>query len=270
MAPQAPDDCTGSGSPTRDDDATLHLPRILCLHGGGTNARIFRAQCRVIRLHLAASFRLVFAEGPFSSPPSPDVESVYGEWGPFRSWLPPAPGKVSDIDIGSIDSSIAAAVRADDEAGATGRCVGLLGFSQGAGVAASLLWRQQRRDQSQASGGDMDMDMGVEWERAVGDYRFAVLIAGRPLSMPLATDTALKDVAADEPVLLRLPTIHVHGLRDPGLAMHRSLLHDCCQKSTARVVEWDGDHRVPIRTDDVVVVVAQIYDVAFGCGILGE
>src|ERR1700722_18740540 len=92
------------------DDPTLHLPRILCLHGGGTNARIFRAQCRVIRAHLISLSRLVFAEAPFPSPPGPDVESVYGDWGPFRSWLPAR----NKIDVRSIDACIATALRADD------------------------------------------------------------------------------------------------------------------------------------------------------------
>jgi hypothetical protein len=180
---------------------------------------------------------------------------LYGEWGPFRSWLPAH----RRIDIRSIDSRIAAAVKADDEAGATGRWVGLLGFSQGAGVAASLLLRQQRRNQSQRKGDSVDGERGP-------DYRFAVFMAGRPLSMPM--DSGVEDVGADEPGLLRLPTIHVHGLRDPGLEMHRSLLQHCCQKSTARVVEWDGDHRAPIKTKDVVAVVTQILNVAFECGVL--
>ncbi|RYP73020.1 hypothetical protein DL771_003888 [Monosporascus sp. 5C6A] len=245
MAPDTP--------PPSPGDPALDLPRILCLHGGGTNARIFRAQCRVIRAHLISSFRLVFADAPFPSPPGPDVESVYGEWGPFRSWLP-APKK---IDVGSIDACIAAACSTDDRAGATGRWVGLLGFSQGAGVAASLLLRQQKKNESQTEGD----------RKRCPDYRFAVLMAGRALSMPM--DTGM-DVAVDEPGLLQLPTIHVHGLRDPGIEMHRTLLHYCCRKSNTRLVEWDGDHRAPITTEDVAAVVAEIEDVAFKCGALGR
>jgi hypothetical protein len=72
-------------------DSTSHLPRILCLHGGGTNARIFRAQCHIIRRHLENSFRLVFSDAPYISKPGPDVTSVYADWGPFRSWMKPQP-----------------------------------------------------------------------------------------------------------------------------------------------------------------------------------
>lgn len=231
-----------------DCDATLCLPRILCFHGGGTNARIFRAQCRIIRAHLIASFRLVFAEAAFPSPPGPDVETVYGDWGPFRSWLP---GR-NKIDVRSIDSCIAAARREDDALGATGPWVGLLGFSQGAGVAASLLLRQQKKDQEQKA--------ELDWEKN-RDYHFAVLIAGQPLSLPI-------DIASipDDSALLQLPTVHVHGLRDPMIKLHRQLFQ-CCSPSNRRLVEWDGDHRVPITSEDVAAVVAEIKAVAMQCGV---
>lgn len=59
------------------EDSTLHFPRILCLHGGGTNARIFRMQCRVLERSLSRSFRLVYAEGLFPAQPGSDVIYVY-------------------------------------------------------------------------------------------------------------------------------------------------------------------------------------------------
>jgi hypothetical protein len=57
--------------------------------------------------------------------------------------------------------------------------------------------------------------------------------------------------------LLRLPTIHLHGLQDPGIEIHRGLLH-CCLESNTRLVEWDGNHRMPVTTKDVSAVVAEI------------
>ncbi|KAJ6119128.1 hypothetical protein N7523_003408 [Penicillium sp. IBT 18751x] len=225
------------------------LPRILCLHGGGTNARIFKAQCRVIRNHLADSFRLVFADAPFPSPPGPDVTSVYGDWGQFRAWLPLP--TINEYVIDKIDESIAAAMNADDRAGATGPWVGLLGFSQGARVAASLLFRQQWYSLHPAVCFD-PKDVGAF---APTEYRFAVLLAGRG---PLIEMCARGDNVQPEFDLLQLPTIHVHGLQDPGLEMHRDLLR-CCLSSSARLVEWDGDHRVPITTKDVGKVVAEIH-----------
>ncbi|MCJ1386711.1 hypothetical protein MMC17_009837 [Xylographa soralifera] len=280
----------------RDQDQTLHLPRILCLHGGGSNARIFRTQCRVLRARLAPYFRLIFVDAPYFSGPGPDVVSVYAECGPFRSWiLPkhsgralvtptsrgPVPAQVilGCADTDSVDRSIQAAMQQDDRTGATGRWVGLLGFSQGAKLAASMLLRQQTEDEGNDRRESLNRQgthsttapkrMGTWLRRR--EYRFAVLLAGRaPLNIlvPDTPESSLKHSTADEPLLLRLPTIHVHGLRDPGISMHRDLLDHCCEKGSTRLVEWDGDHRVPIKTKDTAVVVAIILDVAREAAIL--
>lgn len=256
--------CPPASSPDSPDPG-LHLPRILCLHGGGTNARIFHAQCRILRAHLASSLRLVFADAPFPSPPGPDVESVYAQWGPFRSWLRVWAQLDADrFVVESINASIAAAVREDDRVGATGKVVGLLGFSQGARIAASLLLRQQIRN-GNGIGNQRDGSGGMQGV----DARFAVLIAGRGplLSMDPDPDhdpelNRGRADAVDQERLLRMPTIHVHGLRDVGIEMHRELLYKYCQKGSTRLVEWDGDHRVPIRTKDVAAIVAEMMYIA--------
>ncbi|KAL4805191.1 serine hydrolase FSH [Aspergillus unguis] len=239
--------------------SNLHRPRILCLHGGGTNARIFHSQCRVLRARLSAYFRLVFVDAPFYTAPGPDVVSVYAKWGPFRGWFPPgcvteSSGEIaapiseswatSEMVIGRIEKSIQDAMKADDHAGATGQWVAVLGFSQGAKMAASLLYRQQTHSKDRF------------WLGQQVDYRFAVLLAGRAPMVSLSVDGL--DESGD---LLHLPTIHVHGLKDPGLALHREL-YSSCQEESTRLIEWDGGHRVPIRTEDVMAVVDAILAVA--------
>ncbi|KAK2014994.1 hypothetical protein LZ32DRAFT_512668, partial [Colletotrichum eremochloae] len=52
---------------------TLALPRIFCLHGCGTNAAIFWAQCRAAILALKPHFRLVFTNGPLLSDLHPEI-----------------------------------------------------------------------------------------------------------------------------------------------------------------------------------------------------
>ncbi|OOG00533.1 hypothetical protein ASPCADRAFT_202388 [Aspergillus carbonarius ITEM 5010] len=243
-----------------DDTATLHLPRILCLHGGGTNAHIFRMQCRVLEKRLSRSFRLVYAQAPFISlEPGPDVTSVYKDHGPFRVWLRDhrMPGVWTSQDVAAgIDTSLALAMAADDAKGATGDWVGILGFSQGAKVAASILYRQQKCP-------------------GVTDFQFAVLLAGSgplvwlmpDLPMPRGLVDAATPFTHPAPAwltlgsdehMLRLPTIHVHGLRDPGLDRHRDLLREYCDPLEATLVEWEGDHRMPIKSRDVEMVVQQI------------
>jgi pimeloyl-ACP methyl ester carboxylesterase len=248
-----------------DETVSLRLPRLLCLHGGGTNAAIFRIQCRVLQRRLAPHFRFVFADAPFPSPPGPGVEPVFSQLGPFRSWLPKL-GQTDPPDregVRKIDECIAAAVRADDARGASGSVVGLLGFSQGAKVAASLLLREQQSigDSNKGDGG------GAAKERG---YRFAVLLAGRGPLFVVGGHLEPPFNLGEEgrKMRLQLPTIHVHGLRDSRLEMHRHLLREWCQPGTTRLVEWDGNHRVPIKSQDVSAVVAEVMQVATSLGLM--
>ncbi|EAW12048.1 uncharacterized protein ACLA_008080 [Aspergillus clavatus NRRL 1] len=252
-------------------DASLHLPRILCLHGGGTNARIFRAQCRALTNHTRDEYRFVFAEAPFPSNSGSDVLAVYSQWGPFRRWLRwrrEHPDIMPQDAVAAINESLLAAIRTDDRSGATGEWIGILGFSQGAKVAASLLYQQQTRPSER---------------NALPRFRFGVLLAGqgplvslevdpeviRSSGMPDAgqiTDASLENEAVwwgrAKGNVLRTPTLHVHGLRDPGLERHRLLFEEFCHAKTRRVLQWDGDHRVPIKLKDVLQVIQQIRELA--------
>jgi predicted esterase len=273
-------------------DLGLDLPRILCLHGGGTNARIFRSQCRVLSTHLKGKFRLVFAEAPLSCNAGPDVLSVYKEWGPFKSWIPSALG-CPEVDnhtaIELFKGALDRAMDEDDDLGATGPWVGLLGFSQGAKMCASLLFLQQLRHMH-----------GMKPSKRL-DFRFGILLAGRAplvaLDMNLAslyatdgTDDESKNSAGvvdpngdpiqnnnswlrrisygyESSTRLHIPTVHVHGLRDAGLSLHRKLLAECCEDGSTRLMEWEGDHRVPIKTKDVSVLVQHILTLTIETGI---
>ncbi|CAI6097252.1 unnamed protein product [Clonostachys chloroleuca] len=249
----------------------LSLPRILCLHGGGTNARIFSNQCRVIKHHLEKSFRLVFCDAPYISKPGPDVTTVYSEWGPFRSWVKAQPVDTNENNpfgtpyhrmhsvvmpahendalevVDNIETSIMDAMRVDDLSGATGEWAGLLGFSQGAKIAASVLLREQERAKSLG---------GLHF----GSFRFAILLAGQgPLvSLDHHTQAYFGREEEVKEALLELPTVHVHGLRDAGLRLHQEMRKRCCSTTSTVVVEWDGDHRVPIKTAHVNAVVTAV------------
>ncbi|KAL4745816.1 hypothetical protein BDW72DRAFT_210978 [Aspergillus terricola var. indicus] len=296
--------------PPKDTDSTLHLPRILCLHGGGTNARIFHSQCRVLRARLSPHFRLVFAEAPFPSAPGPDVVSVYAGWGPFKAWFPlgsaaqraganltaayaHAQGRsgdavridddpaVHDFAIQSIRKAIENAMNQDDGLGATGDWVGVLGFSQGAKMAASLLLQQQREHEAERESRDWGRArVQTTKSRRNVDYRFAVLLAGRAPMVSLSQsdedepDSLLTDTSYGtafsfgfEPALY-LPTIHVHGLKDPGLPLHRDLLDCGCEYGSTKLIEWEGGHRVPIKSQDVIPVVHAMLETARKAGVI--
>jgi predicted esterase len=192
----------------------LHLPRILCLHGGGSNASVFRIQCRELIRQLNAYFRFVFVEAPFESDAGPDVTLVYSleEYGPFRRWFRFVSDRHPDVDpeeaTALLDESLVAAMRDDDQKGATGEFVAVLGFSQGGKMAASLILRQQiltraARDQDWQADGNGDRSTSVNGALKttttttdtvirttrhkakrrilpVSNYRFGIILAARP------------------------------------------------------------------------------------------
>ncbi|KAJ5473361.1 hypothetical protein N7475_002927 [Penicillium sp. IBT 31633x] len=249
-------------------DSTLKLPRILCLHGGGTNARIFRMQCRVLERTLRSHFRLVYAEAPLPAKPGSDVTAAYKDHGPFKAWLrvhahDPLLDAYQIVD--GIRDSIRSAQQADDKCGATGDWVGLLGFSQGAHLAASILANQQM------------LHNGTD-----PVYQFAILLAGRgPLRwlnperpMPAGFIDAMQCTTGQELIFnsierrVKIPTVHVHGMLDPNLELHRRLLYQHCDWRFTSLVEWDGDHRVPIKAKDAIPVVQEIFSVAHRAGVI--
>lgn len=266
---------SASRSATPDPSTTLGLPRILCLHGGGVNATIFRSQMRAFLTHpqLATRFRFVFVEAPFFCDEGIGVYPVYSSWGPFRRWSRWLPSHET-IDASTCMHEILYAIKQGMKADeGTGEFVAVLGFSQGAKVACSLLLKQQ-----------LDEANGTEDKVSpLGNFRFGVILAGRAPLLALneemeamkflqsaagLPDEADMDAIYDSPEhKLRLPTVHVHGLRDEGLHLHRRCVEDYCAAGTTTLVEWDGPHRIPIKKIDVekvvdaLVATADEYDV---------
>lgn len=176
---------------------------------------------------------------------------VYGDRGPFKRWLrwlPSQPEMTAHEAATAIDGSLQRAMAED---AGTGEWVAILGFSQGAKVAASVLYRQQ-------------------WlgDRADTTFRFGVLFNGRgPLfafdegvdGLPAVSEIADPE-RRDWGVVrkLEIPTLHVHGLLDEGIEMHRFMMEDFCDAKTAKVVEWQGGHRMPLKTSDIEAVTSAI------------
>lgn len=252
-------------------DPTLNLPRILCLHGGGTNARIFKIQCRKIAEDLKDEYRLVYVEAPFPSEAGPDVMEVFAKSGPFKRWLrfgPMHPAISAQAAVARLDQAIEAAMADDDERGGSGAWTALLGFSQGAKMCASLLYRQQTQEADAAAAGGGGR---VTFPR----FRFGVLLAGRGPFVSLEPDRAGNATLPDasefsltqerEPRgnhMLTIPTIHMHGLRDGGLEEHRKLYNEYCDPESRTLLVWDAGHRLPVKTDDVAPLVREIRRVA--------
>ncbi|KAM7205770.1 citrinin biosynthesis oxidoreductase CtnB [Naviculisporaceae sp. PSN 640] len=313
------------GNFNQPPDPSLPLPRILCLHGGGVNAKVFRWQCRsIIRSGLTPHFRFVFADAPFECDPHPAIVQVYGEHGPFYRWLRWLEDHEEVSAHDTCRSILGGLQSVMDKDEGTGEWVGVLGFSQGAKIAGSLLWsqeffkkkwkaRQEKKRHLVGWGGPFGAEEDGDDEEEVVllrdnkrggkavDFKFGVCMAGSaptvmldprtptpwqgygyemdsrtvPRYVETADKTSLSfsdwpsvsELEGGEHVIT-LPTLHVHGLLDPGIERHRKLLELYCQKGTTRLVEWMGDHRLPIKMTDVEMVVKGVLEIAKETGLL--
>ena len=242
--------------------------RLLCLHGGGVTGQIFERQMRHFKKSLAPHFRLVFADGPWTSEMHDDLKPVYSQMGPCRRWgrwKPSHPSLDHSSAIRQVERSL---TKAMDEDEGSGEWVGLIGFSQGAKLAFSILLENQLRLQKDRRATGF---AGVHWQ-------FGVIMAGRGPPYNLGhshkNPQHYTSVAGLSPVCesdlsslpfsnkLQTPTLHVHGLQDGGLDMHRHLLKHFTSPAKSRLIQWYGAHRIPIQSTNVKEITEGILEMA--------
>ena len=243
-------------------------PRILCLHGGGVSAKIFEIQMRFFSKSLASDFRLVFVDAPWPCEMHDDLKAVYSHMGPCYRWGNWKPDHAPIDESQAISEIERVLVNAMDKDEGDGEWVGLLGFSQGAGLSFSILLENQLRLQKDPRATAFT---GVFW-------RFGVIMAGRapPFSLNPITqkDHHYKNLTQPSPARnmalvsdpflnrLRTPTLHVHGLQDVGLELHRDLQEWYASPADTWLVEWNGAHRIPFKSADVDEITEAILEVS--------
>lgn len=145
-----------------------------------------------------------------------------------------------------IEESLRMAMEVDDRAGGTGPWVGLLAFSQGAKIAASLLLRQQHANDQSGS---------------LPAFHFGVLMAGPAPLVSLDPSRDHTGTGQSPPQsLLQIPTIHVHGKQDSLVSDPDNWIYPGCSPDSTRLFVWDGGHDVPTKTKDVAPVVEAIME----------
>ncbi|KAJ5714329.1 uncharacterized protein N7483_011510 [Penicillium malachiteum] len=229
--------------------------RILSLHGMGTNARIFAAQTAQFRSLLARNYEFVFVDGMIECDPAPEVSNSFE--GPYLSWY-------HSPSTAAVAVAHEAVYKAIDEQGPFDA---VLGFSQGAAVAASLLVHAQIMDQKppfQAAifiGSPLPFSLSVNYGIDTRTYfGIAASSPSRPgalMQIPdyLVTDPAYlkgdkgnKEVfyqmfhATVDPYRIGIPTAHVYGLQDQWYR-HSMDVVQLCDRVT--VVEHGDGHGVP-------------------------
>jgi hypothetical protein len=238
------------------------LPKVACFHGGGSNREIFEVQCARLQDLVKTELDFVFFDAPFKRSAGPGVLPAFENYGPFLTWF------LADVDGNLINDGSGYDAAATDgiervrklmaEAASPADWVGVMGFSQGTRVAGGMLLDQQRR----AAAGlpnEFKLKFGVLCMGGSGPMESHVLksmtkkIKERGLETELTrreTDITNSASVTDNGVI-RIPTLHVHGLKDSNLESGRRQLSEFYDQSSARLFEIDYHHAMPWNREDL-------------------
>ena len=219
--------------PTHTSEGTP-LPCILMLHGGGSNATVFKIQSRRLLWNLEKQFRFVFAQAPIEGTPGFGMLPVFASCAPFHRWVS---RKFKNGDLESdVEGTPAEEVetldriltKVMDENGGVENFKGIIGFSQGARLVPGLILRQKIEERDTGSS---------KW-----NFKFGVMIGGPFPPICLSEPVDAKDYS----LLKEIPTVHAWGKEDhvkPGcLEMLKACESDHCFQ-----MDFDGSHHLPLK-----------------------
>ncbi|KAL9622618.1 MAG: hypothetical protein Q9160_003115 [Pyrenula sp. 1 TL-2023] len=203
-------------------------PALLCFHGAGSSATIAKFQAARLRRELREDFEFLFVDAPIPSIPGPGILPIFADAGPFYVWFSTSK-KQRDIEVGQIHDTIKSVINQNPQA----NIVGVMAFSQGAIASALLILQQQQGDAS--------------WLPAM---HFGVFICPdfNEESMHYARRPAIEDVEKD--VIVKIPSVHLHGLRDPYLESSRKMMKSHFDMSRTDKMEFEGAHQFPNTPKD--------------------
>ncbi|GME34517.1 uncharacterized protein LTHEOB_10369 [Neofusicoccum parvum] len=197
-------------------------PLVICLHGSGSSAAIFRAQARRICSALQSQINFLFIDAPFEGPAGPGVLPFFEDAGPYFYWFTDD-GHDEQLRMAEWNTILSTLEAFLGRHGyRTTDVKGVMGFSQGA-LVGSILLKQAK---------------------AHGDERWAGLSYGLMLCGGGGEQTISKIG------LLDVPSVHLHGMQDPYLINSRRLLK-CYDPTTATIITHSGSHHIPTSTEDV-------------------
>jgi len=223
--------------------------KFLCLHGKGTSAEILEVQTEGFRNLLPGHFDYEFVEGENEVPPAPGVAKVFP--GPYFSYL-------TDYSVGSIEEQHRFIM---DIVAEEGPFDGVMGFSQGASLAASILIHHQIETpwlpppfrvaiflcatypHSRNSVDGKDVTDKVPTSELPG--RRSSTDSGYSSDEDSAKDSIRVLYANSTKARIQIPTAHLYGENDQYL--HESLeVVDLCDQRLSIEYKHKGGHEVPM------------------------
>lgn len=214
------------------DSTGAPLPAILCLHGGGSNATVFKIQTRRLYWNLQKQFRFVFAQAPIEGTPGHGMLPVFESCAPFYRWVTRR-FKAGESDV---EGTPAAESEAIDKIlfdtmeanGGVDTFKGVIGFSQGSRLVAGLLLRQKIEER----------DHGASKTK----FAFGIMIGGPfpPIVLSETVDTN------DYKLLREIPTVHAWG-RDDHVKPGCEELRQACESDNCFQMDFAGGHHLPLK-----------------------
>ncbi|KAF1993036.1 hypothetical protein P154DRAFT_106180 [Amniculicola lignicola CBS 123094] len=251
--------------------------RVLCLHGQGVNSAVFQKQTESLRAMLPVDYEFHFFDGKYECESAEEVRDHYPP--PYLTWYnTPTVEKVKDAH-----EQIRQIIKTH------GPFDAVMGFSQGAAVAASLLLHEELESTPLSFKAAIFIGSPIPFAKAaqVGiDARAYFGIRNtlpnahaRPNRIPphLVTDPAylrnpaqLERASCDDvqyqmfhptvdEVRIRLPTGHVMGMQDKWFCHSKDLV-GLCQENSKVVLQHHGGHEVPrAYTEEICDVVETVF-----------
>ncbi|KAI1264504.1 hypothetical protein F5Y18DRAFT_390615 [Xylariaceae sp. FL1019] len=194
--------------------------RFLCFHGKGTNAKIFKQQTEKIRHALGPEHEFVFVDGPLSVKAMKLALDDQNSQDDVEQYL--------SFDVFNVEQFEGLYRDLNKYIKLSGPFNGVMGFSEGATLAASMIFRQ-------------------ELQLRPDDFKCAVFLSSiTPLSIHASVKGELRFLSESiDGTLINLPTAHIWSDADttpPGVG---NVLADLCCPDSRHIVQHSVGHEVP-------------------------
>ncbi|KAE9380744.1 hypothetical protein N431DRAFT_477623 [Stipitochalara longipes BDJ] len=238
--------------------------RFLCLHGMGTNADIFESQLAPIISQYSSTHTFDFIDAPHECPPAPGISEVFPP--PYLAWQV----QYEPEQIEEAHSFLKSVIEED------GPYDGVIGFSQGAALAASFILCDEYHGGS--SGGKPPFQMAAFFNcvmlfspsQEIGTHigeqvrqmeeKHAAFLEGREVESTTTKTNDVINISPSKdiygfvpdtfPIRISIPTFHVIGAEDQFQEYSRALI-GLCQADKTEVFTFEGGHEIPRSKADV-------------------
>ncbi|KAL4936565.1 serine hydrolase FSH [Aspergillus oleicola] len=222
--------------------------RFLCLHGRGTNSNIFEVQLAALRSRLSSQHSFDFIDAEYDCRAAPGIREFYSS--PYLCWYE----RGSPEEVRSAHRYLVSVIEED------GPYDGVVGFSEGAALAASVLLS------SESSSSQPHFKIAILFNSVVPFVPCEQM--GQPLSdvveghkdsyLDILLANAAEATAQEQMMWLSqvhcfspkeqfkisIPTIHVIGARDSFKESSQGVV-DLCRSNLAQVLFHEGGHELP-------------------------